>query len=135
MEIMIWCIRHEFLENVKPRHTEITAWRTLVRERRSVAVKRSWPDALNNSEESSGQEGSLFIDDALTNLETEQGNTMVDELKLAVAQEDGRTSVYRSKIEGIRGCYPFENVRAAIDILFLCGSSDLVVAKQATVSF
>ncbi|XP_062027506.1 E3 ubiquitin-protein ligase HOS1 [Rosa rugosa] len=132
MEVMKWCIRHEFLENVKPRHTEITPWRTLVRERKSAAVMRSWPDALNNSEESSGQEGSLFIEDALTNLEDEQGNTMIEELKLAFAQKDGRSSVYRSKIEGIRGCYPFENVRAAVDILFLCGSSDLVVAKQAT---
>ncbi|KAL6181271.1 hypothetical protein ACLB2K_047926 [Fragaria x ananassa] len=131
MEIMMWCIRHEFLENVKPRHAEITTWRTLVRERRSAAVMRSWPDALNNSEESTGQEGSLFIEDALTNLETEQGNTMVEELKLAFAQKDGRSSVYRSKIEGIRGCYPFENVRAAVDILFLRGNSDLVVAKQA----
>lgn len=130
----MWCIRHEFLENVKPRHAEITTWRTLVRERRSAAVMRSWPDALNNSEESTGQEGSLFIEDALTNLETEQGNTMVEELKLAFAQKDGRSSVYRSKIEGIRGCYPFENVRAAVDILFLRGNSDLVVAKQAIVS-
>ncbi|XP_050376166.1 E3 ubiquitin-protein ligase HOS1 [Argentina anserina] len=132
LEIMIWCIRHEFLKNVKPRHTDITTWHTLVCERKSAAVKRSWPDALNNSEESNGQEGSLFIEDALTNLETEQGDTMVEELKLAFAQKDGRSSVYKSKIEGIRGCYPFENVRAAVDVLFLCGSSDLVVAKQAT---
>ncbi|KAK9927619.1 hypothetical protein M0R45_024795 [Rubus argutus] len=133
MEIMTWCVRHEFLENVKPRHTNITVWRSLVCQRKSAAIERSWPEAVNNSEESSGQEGSLFIEDALANLETEQGNTvMVEELKLASAQNDGSSSVIRSKIEGIRGCYPFENVRAAVDILFLCGSSDLVVAKQAT---
>lgn len=136
MEIMIWCVRHEFLEDVKPRHTNITVWRSLVCKRKSAAIERSWPEAVNNSEESSGQDGSLFIEDALGNLETEQGNAvMVEELKLASAQKDGPSSVIRSKIEGIRGCYPFENVRAAVDILFLCGSSDLVVAMQATVSY
>lgn len=137
MEAMIWCLRHEFLENVRPRNANFTLWRSLVRERKSAAIKRSWPDAVNNSEASTGQEGTLFIEDALVNLEIEQGNTvkLVEELKLASLQKDGVSSIFRSEIEGVAGCYPFENVRAAVDILFLCASSDLVVAKQAIVSF
>ncbi|CAN6580659.1 unnamed protein product [Malus baccata var. baccata] len=133
MEVMIWCVRHEFLEKVRPRYTDFSSWHSLVRERKYAAIKRSWPDSVNNSEESSGQEGTLFIEDALVNLEVGQGNTekLVEGLKLGSLQKDGVSSVLRSKIEGVAGCYPFENVRAAVDILFLCGSSDLVVAKQA----
>lgn len=136
MEAMIWCLRHEFLENVTS-NANFTLWRSLVRERKSAAIKRSWPDAVNNSEAPTGQEGTLFIEDALVNLEIEQGNTvkLVEELKLASLQKEGISSIFRSDIEGVAGCYPFENVRAAVDILFLCGSSDLVVAKQAIVSF
>ena len=51
-----------------------------------------------------------------------------------VFQNDER-SILRSKIEGTSGSYPFENLRTAADKLFLHGSSDLVVAKQAIVSF
>lgn len=133
MEAMIWCLRHEFLENVRPSNANFTLWCSLVRERKSAAIKRSWPDAVNNSEEPTGQEGTLFIEDALVNLEIEQGNTvkLVEELKLASLQKDGVSSIFSSEIGGVAGCYPFENVRAAVDILFLCGSSDLVVAKQA----
>ncbi|KAL5551422.1 hypothetical protein UlMin_001598 [Ulmus minor] len=133
MEIMIWCIRHQFLENVRSRYANFTSWRSLVRERKSAAIRRSWPDAVNNSEECAGQEGSLFIEDALANLEIEHGYTQEreEELKIAYLQKDGVSSIFRSKIEGIAGCYPFESLRAAIDILFLRGSSDMVLAKQA----
>ncbi|PON97717.1 ELYS-like domain containing protein [Trema orientale] len=133
LEIMIWCIRHQFLENVQSRHDSATSWRALVRERKSAAIRRSWPDAINNFEDSVRLEGSLFIEDALTNLEIEQGDAqdMGEELKVAYLQKDGISSIFRSKIEGLVGCYPFESLRAAIDILFLRGSSDMVVAKQA----
>ena len=134
---MTWCIRHQFLENVRSRYPNATSWRTIVRERKSAAIRRSWPDAINNFEESVRQEGSLFIEDALTNLEIEQGDTedMGEELKVAYLQKDGISSIFRSKIEGLGGCYPFESLRAAIDVLFLHGSSDMVLAKQAIVSF
>ncbi|XP_030500875.2 E3 ubiquitin-protein ligase HOS1 isoform X1 [Cannabis sativa] len=132
LEIMIWCIRHKFLENVESRYANTNSWRNRVRERKLAAIKRSWPDAINNSEEFVRQEGSLFIEDALTNLEKEQGDAqdMGEELKVAL-QKDGISLVFRSKVEGLVGCYPFESLRAAIDILFLGGSSDMVVAKQA----
>ncbi|XP_058009511.1 E3 ubiquitin-protein ligase HOS1 isoform X2 [Hevea brasiliensis] len=132
MEIMKWCIRHQFLENLKCCHGTFTSWCSVVRERKSAAIMRSWPDALNQSAESNMQTGSLFIEDALANLEIEQGyvQEMGDELQLASLQKD-RGSFFRSKVEGVTGCYPFESLRAAVDVLFIHGSSDLVVAKQA----
>lgn len=136
MEIMIWCIRHEFLENVKSRHKNFASWRALVRERKSAAIKRAWPDSVNHSDECNAS--TLFIEDALSNIEAaEQGDLddHVEELALAYLQKDEGSLYARSKIEGMAGCYPFESLRAAADILFLQGSSDLVVAKQAIVSF
>ncbi|KAF5460151.1 hypothetical protein F2P56_020040 [Juglans regia] len=133
MEIMMWCIRHQFLENVRSRYTNFMSWRLLVDERKSAAIKRSWPDAVNYSAEPSRQDGSLFIEDALLNLDTEQGNTeeTAGELEAASLLKSGVLSILQCKIGGVAGCYPFENLRTAVDILFLCGSSDLVVAKQA----
>ncbi|XP_012070039.1 E3 ubiquitin-protein ligase HOS1 isoform X2 [Jatropha curcas] len=132
LEIMKWCIRQQFLENVKSRHADFNSWRSVVRERKAAAITRSWPDAANQSAESIMQTGSLFIEDALANLEIEQGyvQEIGEELELASLQKD-RGSFFRSKIEGVAGCYPFESLRAAVDVLFLHGSSDLVVAKQA----
>ncbi|XP_058103312.1 E3 ubiquitin-protein ligase HOS1 [Magnolia sinica] len=135
LEVMIWCIRHQFLENVQSRHRNFTSWRSLVRERKSATAKRSWPDFTTNSAESAGQDGStLFIEDALSNLgiEQEDGKGVGEELEVTCLQKGGAyPTLFRSKIEGSQGCYPFENLRAAIDILFLHGSSDLVIAKRA----
>ncbi|PSS11557.1 E3 ubiquitin-protein like [Actinidia chinensis var. chinensis] len=134
LEVMIWCIRHQFLENVRSCYNNFASWRASVRERNSAAIKRSWPDPLNHSAESPGTNGStLFIEDALSNIETEQVSTreMEWESEIASLQKDGSSSFFRSKIEGMTGCYPFENLRAAADVLFLHGSSDMVVAKQA----
>ncbi|XP_050228170.1 E3 ubiquitin-protein ligase HOS1 isoform X2 [Mercurialis annua] len=132
MEIMKWCIRHQFLENVESRHDNFTSWRSIVRQRKSAATSRSWPDVVNQSADSSMQSGSLFIEDALSNFEIEQGyiQNIGEEMELASLQKD-RGSFFRSKIEGVAGCYPFESLRAAVDVLFLHGSSDMVVAKQA----
>jgi E3 ubiquitin-protein ligase HOS1 len=137
MEIMMWSIRHQLLENVRSRYSNFSSWRSHVRERKLAAIKRSWPDVVNNSTETTKQDGSLFIEDALVYLDIEQGNTqeMGEELEVASLLKDRVSSILRSKIEGVAGCYPFENLRAAVDILFLLGSSDLVVAKQAIVSF
>ncbi|KAL7241507.1 hypothetical protein ACSBR1_014156 [Camellia fascicularis] len=134
MEIMIWCIRHHFLENVGSQYTNFTSWRSSIHERKSAAIKRSWTDSVNHSAESARTNGStLFIEDALLNIEIEQGYTheIGGELEIASLQKAGSSLFFRSKIEGMAGCYPFENLRAAADILFWHGSSDLVIAKQA----
>ncbi|CAN0842465.1 E3 ubiquitin-protein ligase HOS1, partial [Linum grandiflorum] len=131
-DIMAWCIRNEFLENLRPRYGTLGPWRSDVRARKAAAVKRSWPDVVNQSAGSNVQAGSLFIEDALSNLEIDLGHPqdMEAEFGLASLQKDS-DSLFRSKLEGLAGCYPFESLRVAVDTLFLTGSSDMVVAKQA----
>lgn len=134
LEIMMWCAKHQFLENVRSRHASFASWHSLVRQRKSAATERVWYDPVNNCAESTKQDGSLFIEDALANLEIEQEFTQGrgEELDItSLHKDDEGLSFVRSKIEGVSGCYPFENLRAAVDILFLHGSSDLVLAKQA----
>lgn len=134
LEMMIWCIRREFMENVKSGHRSFLSWRSVLRDRKTAAIKRSWPDPVNHPVKSGKQDGPrLFIEDALLNLDMDQGYTpeMGDGLEIAFLQKDEGSSFLRSKLEGVDVCYPFENLRSAIDFLFLCGSSDLVVAKQA----
>ncbi|KAL2525205.1 E3 ubiquitin-protein ligase HOS1 [Abeliophyllum distichum] len=135
MEIVIWCIRHQFLENVRSRHSNFASWCSLVQDRKSAASKRSWPDSMNwKTEESSRQSSStLFIEEALSNLDADGGNidNVVEELSIASLQREEGSLLSRSKLLGKGGCYPFENLRAAADLLFLQGNSDLVVAKQA----
>lgn len=132
LEIMMWCIRHQFLKHVRSRYPDCASWSSSVRERKSAAVKRAWPAPMNS--ESSGQSiSSLFIEDALSNLDSEQGYADKDEGESLLA--GGGNSFLRSKLHGLAGCYPFENLRTAIDLLFLQGNSDVVVAKQAIVSY
>ncbi|KAK2981617.1 hypothetical protein RJ640_012899 [Escallonia rubra] len=134
MEMILWCLKHQFLENIRSWHSNFTSWRSIVRERKSAAIKRSWPDSINHPVESTGPGGStLFIEDALSNIDVEQEYTREtgDESEIASLQKEGGSSFFRSKIEGMAGCYPFEHLRDAIDILFLRGSSDMLVAKHA----
>lgn len=133
----MWCIRNGFLENFRPRFSDFSLWRSVVRERKSAAVKRAWPDAVNHSAESTGQDGSMFIEDALANLEVDDvlGREIGEESALFSLQKFGGSLFLKSKIDGVSGGYPFENLRTAADMLFLTGSSDMVVAKRAIVSF
>ncbi|WJX55069.1 RING-type E3 ubiquitin transferase [Trifolium repens] len=132
MEIIIWCIRHEFLEHVKSRFSNSSSWTSVVRKRKSEAIRRAWPDAINESTESKGHDGSLFIEDALNNLDLEE--VMMPEtgdgLEVAALQKD-EASVFRPNTDHVLSYYPFKNLRAAADLLFLHGSSDAVIAKQA----
>ncbi|KAL6501557.1 hypothetical protein OROGR_026690 [Orobanche gracilis] len=134
LEIMVWCIRHQFLENVRSRYSDFASWRTCFHERTSEACKRAWPDSVSCSSGYSEQgTSSLFIVDALSNLDTEQGYAEKDEQESAIASLliAGGNSDLLSKLHGMAACYPFENLRAAVDLLFLQGNSNLVVAKQA----
>lgn len=134
LEIMAWCIRHQFLENVRSRFSGFASWSSSVRERKSAAIIRAWPDSISRVLGSSEQStSSLFIEDALSNLETEQGYGHKDEGELAITSflTSGVNTVFLSKLQGLAGCYPFESLRAAVDLLFLQGNSDLVIAKQA----
>ncbi|KAL1548010.1 RING-type E3 ubiquitin transferase [Salvia divinorum] len=134
LEIMAWCIRHHFLENVRFRFSDFASWSSSVRERKSAAIYRAWPDPiagiLGSDEQSTS---SLFIEDALSNLETDEGYGHQDEGELAISSllASGGNSVFLSKLQGLAGCYPFQSLRVAVDLLFLQGNSNLVVAKQA----
>ncbi|KAF9689782.1 hypothetical protein SADUNF_Sadunf01G0128000 [Salix dunnii] len=132
MEIIAWCVRHHFLENVRSCYTDLSSWHSVVHERKSAAIKRAWPDIPNQHAESSMLAASLFIEDALANLEIGQNHMqeMGEESELAPLHKDGGLFC-RSKLKGLAASYPFENLRAAVDVLFLHGSSDLVLAKQA----
>ncbi|KAL7123463.1 hypothetical protein ACP275_01G106400 [Erythranthe tilingii] len=134
LEVMMWCIRHQFLENVQSRYSDFASWSSSVRERKSAAVQRAWPDSVSRISESAEQStSSLFIEDALSNLDTEQGYADKDERELAITSllTGGGNLFFMSKLHGMAGCYPFENLRSAADLLFLQGNSDLVLAKQA----
>ncbi|KAM3375433.1 hypothetical protein P3S68_014147 [Capsicum galapagoense] len=128
--------RHEFLENVKSRHKNFESWQALIRERKSAAIKRAWPDLVSHSDEYNAS--TIFIEDAFSNIEAAEQGDLDDhekEMSLAYLQKDGGSLYSRSKIQEMAGCYPFESLRATTDTLFLRGSSDFVVAKQAIVSF
>ncbi|KAL3497540.1 hypothetical protein ACH5RR_040272 [Cinchona calisaya] len=135
MEVITWCIRHQFLENIRSRHANIASWRNRVSERKSAAIKRAWPDLVTNpaADSSRPHSSTLFIEEALSNIDTDLGHTddHGQELQIAVLLKDGESSFFRSKLEGLAGLYPFGSLRTAIDVLFLRGSSDLVVSKQA----
>ncbi|KAI3868585.1 hypothetical protein MKX03_030754 [Papaver bracteatum] len=124
LEIMNWSIKHQFLENVNSRHTSYSSWCSLFRDRKSAAITRAWPELERSSAESAKQDcATLFIEDALSNLEIGQelGSEVIKELEVLSMLKNG----------GFKGCYPFETLRDAADILFLRGSSDMVVAKRA----
>lgn len=130
MEMMIWSIRHDFLENVRPRHKSYASWCSIVHERKAAAIERSWPDSINQSAETTLNCGStLFIEEALKNIDIEDEilNHMGEKSEIASLQKEG----FYPKIDGLTGHYPFENLRAGIDSLFLHGSSDMVLAKHA----
>ncbi|MED6137232.1 hypothetical protein PIB30_063145 [Stylosanthes scabra] len=128
LEIIVWCTRHNFLEHVRSRFSDNSSWASHVRKRKSEAIRRAWPDAISQSVESTGHDGSLFIEDALNNLDLEEG--LIQGGDVASLQKDGAL-VFQSDTDRVLGCYPFKNLHAAADLLFLRGSSDVVLAKQA----
>lgn len=120
------------------RHANIASWKSVVQQRKIAARNRAWPDLVTNraSESYQPETASLFIVDALSYIDREQGYREDDEeeLQIAYLQKDQGPLSLRSKREGLAGFYPFESLRAAVDLLFLRGSSDLVVSKLAIVS-
>ncbi len=146
-EVMAWCARHQFLESLSPRFTSVGQWLTAVEERRSAARKRAWTEGLQTTVQfESGHEGSMFIEDALANLGMgrdgagEAGNNE-DFLEPGWLQETGLVQTSPSlkymqdAVSGQSGVlYPPKSMRAAVDKLFLEGSSDLILAKKAIVS-
>jgi hypothetical protein len=138
LEAMIWCIRHEFLEKICSRHASFATWSADVIERKTCAEKRQWPEVSGKtSDYNEASQGILFIEQALQNLGNQQSYIDYEEEgEITCLQNEQSSSMFRSTIDQSHvNSYPFKNLREAVDILFLHGGSDMVIAKQATVSF
>lgn len=133
---MVWCIRHEFLANIQSRYPNYTSWNFQFLQRKSAAVERAWPNTSSYITDSSGFKPTLFIEEALSNLGIEQIDADKREEFDIFCLQEGNSPFLQSNIDASEEVtfYPFENVRAATDILFLHGTSDMVVAKHAIVS-
>ncbi|XP_073099415.1 E3 ubiquitin-protein ligase HOS1-like [Elaeis guineensis] len=136
LEVMIWCTRHQFLKNVQSRFSNSALWSLHVQERKSAAVNRSWPEFPSNLADSVRSSGfTLFIEQALSNLGMEQSymERSKEEVDITFLQDENSPLLFHSKIDEANkdGCYPFKNLRAATDVLFLHGTSDMVVCKHA----
>ncbi|KAG0497909.1 hypothetical protein HPP92_002600 [Vanilla planifolia] len=138
LEIMIWCIQHNFLENVRSSYADNQSWAVHVQKRKAAVIKHSWPDNSSYLQYYGGRpDPDLFIEQALSNLQIEDSyGEKDDEICISSLQDINSPVMFFSKInESNRNqasmCYPFENVRAAADVIFLYGASDMVVAKRA----
>ncbi|KAK8948070.1 E3 ubiquitin-protein ligase HOS1 [Platanthera guangdongensis] len=138
LEIMIWCIQHEFLENIQSCHPDYQSWASQVHERKLVAINQAWPNSLSHlAYYGDRSEPALFIEQALSNLEIEECyGDKLDEIDIFCLKDTHSPVNFTSKIdESSRNdssvCYPFKNSRAAVDVIFLHGASDMVVAKRA----
>ncbi|KAL2610876.1 hypothetical protein R1flu_022568 [Riccia fluitans] len=144
LQVMTWFTRHRFLEGLPSRFANIGLWRASVKERKSAAVDRAWSD----DQKSIGQSGSsspatLFIEDAIGNLgigrddEEEGSRDILDVGRLKQAGLPSSPFRYRrdsgghAQISSSSMIYPPDSIRAAVDLLFLEGSSDLILAKKA----
>ncbi|XP_006651795.1 E3 ubiquitin-protein ligase HOS1 isoform X2 [Oryza brachyantha] len=134
LEAMMWCIRHKFLEDICLRHTNLASWSSDVIKRKASAKERKWPEFSDKSSAyNEDNEGILFIEQALQNLGIQERYSDNEEgVKIACLQSEQSSSIFRSTIDQFSvDKYPFKNLREAVDVLFLHGASDMVIAKQA----
>ncbi|RCV41004.1 hypothetical protein SETIT_9G100700v2 [Setaria italica] len=135
-EAMIWCIRHRFLQDIYSRYADYTSWSSDVIQRKASAEARKWPDIFDKgSGDSEANQGTLFIEQALQNLGIEQSyRSEEEEAAITRLQDEQSSSMFCSTITADHfslNRYPFKNLREAVDVLFLHGASDMVIAKQA----
>lgn len=135
---MIWCTRHDFLEKICSRHASFATWSADVIERKKSAEERQWPEFSGKSSGcNEANQGILFIEQALQNLGAQQSYKDNEEgAEITCLQNEQSSSNFCSTIDQFSvNSYPFKNLREAVDVLFLHGGSDMVIAKQAIVSF
>ncbi|KAG0627597.1 hypothetical protein M758_2G213700 [Ceratodon purpureus] len=144
LEVMAWCARHQFLETIPSSYASISQWQTAVKERKSAAQDRAWSEtAHNNGKLGVSQPATLFIEEALANLGLledddvdEAGMVDLSELSWLCQGPTAQTPAslrFRRDLEPMqsRSPYPPESIRAAVDLLFLKGTCDLILAKKA----
>ncbi|KAF0888472.1 hypothetical protein E2562_014710 [Oryza meyeriana var. granulata] len=134
LEAMMWCIRHKFLEDVCSRHANLASWNSDVIKRKASAKERKWPEFSDKSSAyNEDNQGILFIEQALQNLGIQESYSDSEEgVEIACLQSEQSSSIFCSTINQFSvDKYPFKNLREAVDVLFLHGASDMVIAKQA----
>lgn len=134
LEAMMWCIRHKFLEDIPSRHTNLASWSSDVIKRKADAKERKWPEFSDKSSAyNEANQGILFIEQALQNLGIQESNSGSEEgVEIVCLQSEQSSSMFCSTIDQFSvDKYPFKDLREAVDVLFLHGSSDMVIAKQA----
>ncbi|XP_020175971.1 E3 ubiquitin-protein ligase HOS1 [Aegilops tauschii subsp. strangulata] len=134
LEAMIWCTRHEFLEKICSRHASFATWSADVIERKKSAEERQWPEFSGKSSgHNEVNQGILFIEQALQNLGGQQSyRDNEEEAEITCLQNEQSAFEFSYTIDQFSvNSYPFKNLREAVDVLFLHGGSDMVIAKQA----
>jgi E3 ubiquitin-protein ligase HOS1 len=109
-------------------------------QRKACAEERKWPGFSDKgSDINEANQSTLFIEQALQNLGIEQNyRDKEEEIAITCLQDEQSSSMFCSTITTDHFSidrYPFKNLREAVDVLFLHGASDMVIAKQAIVSF
>ncbi|CAM0876096.1 unnamed protein product [Alopecurus aequalis] len=135
LEAMIWCIRHEFLEKICSRHASFATWSADVIKRKTSAEERQWPEVSGKtSGYNEANQGILFVEQALQYLGNQQSYIdNEEEGEITCLQNEQSSSMFRPTIDQSNfNSYPFKNLREAVDVLFLHGGSEMVIAKQAT---
>ncbi|AQK63092.1 E3 ubiquitin-protein ligase HOS1 [Zea mays] len=133
---MIWCIRHRFIQDICSRYTDHTSWSSDVIQRKAYAEERKWPGFSDKgSDINEANQTTLFIEQALQNLGIEQNyRDKEEDITITCLQNEQSSSMFCSTITTDHCSidrYPFKNLREAVDVLFLHGASDMVIAKQA----
>lgn len=145
MEVMAWCARHQFLETIRSSYSSTSQWYTAVHERKSAAQDRAWLEISHmNGKRGVSHAATLFIEDALANLgslERDDQSELGDLSELRLLRHGPTAHIPASRgleryLDSIqsKSPYPPESVRTAVDMLFLEGTCDLLLAKKAIVS-
>lgn len=141
LEVIAWCSRHHFLESVPGRFATVAQWKSSLKERKAAAQERTWPDYIAGMGHLGPKpQASLFIEDAISNLglgredEEESGRDSPEMSWFRTPGRSGRQRWDGLLSQGANLLYPPEGVRTAVDMLFLDGSSEMILAKRAIVS-
>uniref|UniRef100_A0A0D9VYQ7 ELYS-like domain-containing protein n=1 Tax=Leersia perrieri TaxID=77586 RepID=A0A0D9VYQ7_9ORYZ len=126
LEAMMWCIRHKFLQDICLRYTDVASWSSDVIKRKTSAKERKWPE-FKSSAYNEANQGVLFIEQALQNLGIQESYMDNEkEVEIACLRSEQSSSMFCSTIDQFSvDKYPFKNLREAVDVLFLHGTSDM----------
>ncbi|KAI5084593.1 hypothetical protein GOP47_0000762 [Adiantum capillus-veneris] len=144
LDVMCWCARHNFLEDIQSSHSSLNDWRLAVKERKLSATNRVRSGHARNAVlEMTPHSSTLFIEDAMSNIGFGKDNEspyLWESLELQCLRQAAPSLPFRRR-EGVPGgqsnvrvptaLYPPESARAAVDMIFLEASSDLFLAKKA----